>query len=140
MDGCGERKCSVYCRAPSKEYRQLVFKRPKTFRKRFQREVEEGAFCVCDQLMDILLIGGGKVIETEHHQPSASNWSGVYLLVGSIQLTSSTRGSFSICKTAQRTWLRMLSRELEYGCQSWTIKKLGTEELMLLNCGIGEDS
>ena len=25
-----------------------------------------------------------------------------------------------------------------YGCESWTIKKLSTEELMLLNCGIGE--
>ena len=27
-----------------------------------------------------------------------------------------------------------------YGCKSWTIKKLSTEELMLLNCGVGEDS
>ena len=27
-----------------------------------------------------------------------------------------------------------------YGCESWTIKKLNTEELMLLNCGFGEDS
>ena len=28
-----------------------------------------------------------------------------------------------------------------YGCESWTIKKAGhTEELMLLNCGVGEDS
>ena len=27
-----------------------------------------------------------------------------------------------------------------YGCQSWTIKKLSAEELMLLNCGAGEDS
>ena len=26
-----------------------------------------------------------------------------------------------------------------YGCESWTIK-LCTEELMLLNCGVGEDS
>ena len=26
-----------------------------------------------------------------------------------------------------------------YGCESWTIKNLSTEELMLLNCGIGED-
>ena len=25
------------------------------------------------------------------------------------------------------------------GCESWTIK-LSTEELMLLNCGVGEDS
>ena len=27
-----------------------------------------------------------------------------------------------------------------YGCESWTIKKLSAEELMLLNCGIGEYS
>ena len=27
-----------------------------------------------------------------------------------------------------------------YRCESWTIKKLSTEELMLLNCGVGEDS
>ena len=27
-----------------------------------------------------------------------------------------------------------------YGCESWTIKKLRTEELMLLNCGVGEYS
>ena len=27
-----------------------------------------------------------------------------------------------------------------YGCESWTKRKLGAEELMLLNCGVGEDS
>ena len=29
-----------------------------------------------------------------------------------------------------------------YGCESWTIKtiKLSAEELMLLNCSVGEDS
>ena len=27
-----------------------------------------------------------------------------------------------------------------YGCGSWTVKKLSTEELMLLNWGVGEDS
>ena len=27
-----------------------------------------------------------------------------------------------------------------YGCESWTIKKLSAEELMLLNWGVGEDS
>ena len=24
-----------------------------------------------------------------------------------------------------------------YGCESWTIRKLSTDELMLLNCGVG---
>ena len=27
-----------------------------------------------------------------------------------------------------------------YGYESWTIKKADGEELMLLNCGVGEDS
>ena len=27
-----------------------------------------------------------------------------------------------------------------YGCEFWTVKKAECEELMLLNCGVGEDS
>ena len=27
-----------------------------------------------------------------------------------------------------------------YECESWTVKKASTKELMLLNCGVGEDS
>ena len=27
-----------------------------------------------------------------------------------------------------------------YGCESWTVKKAELAELMLLNCGVGEDS
>ena len=27
-----------------------------------------------------------------------------------------------------------------YGCEIWTVKRLSTEELMLLNCGVGKDS
>ena len=27
-----------------------------------------------------------------------------------------------------------------YGCESWTIPRLSAEELMLLNCDVGEDS
>ena len=27
-----------------------------------------------------------------------------------------------------------------YGCESWTIRKVKAKELMLLNCGVGEDS
>ena len=27
-----------------------------------------------------------------------------------------------------------------YGCESWTIKKARAKELMLLDCGVGEDS
>ena len=34
----------------------------------------------------------------------------------------------------------IVSPVVMYGCESWTIRKLSTEELMLLNCGVGEDS
>ena len=27
-----------------------------------------------------------------------------------------------------------------YGCERWTIRKLSAKELMLLNCGVGEES
>ena len=27
-----------------------------------------------------------------------------------------------------------------YGCESWTVKKVEPKELVLLNCGVGEDS
>ena len=27
-----------------------------------------------------------------------------------------------------------------YGCESWTMKKVNAKELLLLNCGVGEDS
>ena len=27
-----------------------------------------------------------------------------------------------------------------YGCESWTVKNASADELMLLNCGVGEDS
>ena len=34
----------------------------------------------------------------------------------------------------------MVFPAIMYGCESWTIKKLSAKELMLLNCGVGEDS
>ena len=27
-----------------------------------------------------------------------------------------------------------------YGCESWTVKKANHQRMMLLNCGVGEDS
>ena len=27
-----------------------------------------------------------------------------------------------------------------YGCESWTVRKADAKELMVLNCGVGEDS
>ena len=42
--------------------------------------------------------------------------------------------------TKVRLVMAMVFPVVMYGCESWTIKKLSTEELMLLNCGAGEDS
>ena len=53
----------------------------------------------------------------------------------------------SILKSRDITLLRkvhlvraMVFPVVMYGCEVWTLKKLSTEELMLLNCGVGEDS
>ena len=27
-----------------------------------------------------------------------------------------------------------------YGCESWTMRRVSAKELILLNCGVGEDS
>ena len=58
---CREGECSVYCRPQARSPGQLVLKRPK-FPEGFQRKVYrdrvgEGGCGVCDQLVDILLIG-----------------------------------------------------------------------------------
>ena len=29
---------------------------------------------------------------------------------------------------------------VEYGCESWTVKKAERQRMMRLNCGVGEDS
>ena len=34
----------------------------------------------------------------------------------------------------------MIFSVVMYGCESWTVKSLSSEELMLLNCGVREDS
>ena len=44
-----------------------------------------------------------------------------------------------IVPTKVRLVKAMVFPVVMYGCESWIIK-LSTEELMLLNCGVGEDS
>ena len=53
----------------------------------------------------------------------------------------------SILKSRDITWPKkvhlvkaMVFPVVMYGCESWTVKKLSTKELMLLNCGFKEDS
>ena len=42
--------------------------------------------------------------------------------------------------TKVRLFKAMAFPVVMYGCESWTTKKLSAKELMLLNCGVGEDS
>ena len=42
--------------------------------------------------------------------------------------------------TKVRLFKAMVFPVVMYGCESWTVRKLRAEELMLLNCGVGEDS
>ena len=53
----------------------------------------------------------------------------------------------SILKSKDITLLRkvrlvkaMVFPVVMYGCESWTIKKFECRRMMLLNCGVGEDS
>ena len=43
-------------------------------------------------------------------------------------------------QTKVHTVKAMVFPVVMYGCESWTIKRLRAEELMLSNCGAGEDS
>ena len=42
--------------------------------------------------------------------------------------------------TKVRLVMAMVFPVVMCGCESWTVRKLSAEELMLLNCGVGEDS
>ena len=66
-----------------------------------------------------------------------------YLLFGRKVMTNLD----SILKIRDITWpikahlvKAMVFPVVMYGCESWTVRRLSTEELMLLNCGTGEDS
>ena len=65
-----------------------------------------------------------------------------YLLVGRKAVTNPD----SVLESRDINWLtkvhivkRMTFLVVKYGCESWTIKKLSTKELMFLNYGAGED-
>ena len=45
-----------------------------------------------------------------------------------------------ILPTKVRLVKAMISPVVVYGCESWTKRRLSTEELILLNCDVGEDS
>ena len=123
--GCGEGKHRVFSKAsnmgPSKKNGQLMLKRPKVpngFQGSvFKDSVKGEGWRVPDQLMDFFLLVGSEVTRwyfgSQHHQPSGSNQSGVYVLVGSMQLISSTWWGLQYLQNSSGIWLRMLSIALE---------------------------
>ena len=55
-------------------------------------------------------------------------------------LDSILKNRYSTLPTKVHLVKAMIFPVVMYGCESWTIRKLSAEELMLLNCGVGEDS
>ena len=55
-------------------------------------------------------------------------------------LDSILKGRDITLPTKVRLVKAMVFPVVMYGCESWTVKKLSAGELMLLNCGVGEDS
>ena len=56
------------------------------------------------------------------------------------KLDSTLKSRNIILPTKVHLLKAMVFAVVMYGCESWTVKKASTEELMLLNCGVGEDS
>ena len=91
--------------ATSREYEWLMLKRPVGF----QGKVSKDRALGCMISLWAFWFVGGKVTWPQHHQSSGSNLSRVYVLVGNIQLTSSSWWEFQYWQNSSRIWLRMLS-------------------------------
>ena len=66
-----------------------------------------------------------------------------YLLLGRKAMTnldSILKSRGTILPTKVHLVKAMVFPVVMYGCESWPIKKLSAKELMLLNCGVAEDS
>ena len=111
--GFGEGKCGIYYRVPNKECEWLMLGRPELssdFQENVSKDrVRERVVVWIISLWTSFWLVVGEVIGSQLHQSSGSSQSGVYVLMSSIQVTSSTGGSFNICKTPQKMWLRILS-------------------------------
>ena len=86
-----------------------------------------------------LFLGGSKITADGHCSHEIKR----FLLLGRKIVTNLDR----VLKSRDTTLLTnvyilkaMVFVIVMYGCDSWTIRKLNAEELMLLNCGVGEDS
>ena len=102
---------------------------PESFQEKVHKDRvrERGFGCVISSWTFVWLVDGD-VIGSQHHQPSGFNCSGVYVLMGSVQWTSSTWWGFQylqnsskdmaqsiICGPSQRTkgpWFCLMAKEL----------------------------
>ena len=62
------------------------------------------------------------------------------LLLGRTNLDSILRSRDITLPTKVRLVKAIVFPVVTYGCEIWTVKRLSSKELMLLNCGVGEDS
>ena len=67
-------------------------------------------------------------------------WSGVPLPSLMTNLDSILKGRDITLPTKVHLVKAMVFPGVMYGCESWIVKKLSAQELMLLNCGVAEDS
>ena len=73
--------------------------------------------------------------------PFVYDWKVLRKQLSSPKLHSSKiQFSYITLPTKVRLVKAMVFPVVMYGCESWTVKKAEPEELMLLNCGAGEDS
>ena len=76
------------------------------------------------------LLVGGEVVRS-HHLPSGSNWSGVYMLVGIIQLTSSTWWRFQYLQNISKD---MAQRIIYSSARGTKVSWLSLVTKLLLFC------
>ena len=67
-------------------------------------------------------------------------WSGVPLPSPMTNIDSILKSRDATLPTKICIVKAMVFPVVMYGCESWTIMKASTKELMLLNSGVGEDS
>ena len=104
---CGEGKCSVYWRAYKTRgpgtWCSEGPNSPKGFQgKIFKDSVWERVAGYVIRSWTFFWLVDGEVTGSQHHQPFGSSWSGVYVLVGSTQLTSPTWWGFQYLQNSSK--------------------------------------
>ena len=83
------------------------------------------------------ILGGSKITVDCSHEIK------IHLLLGRKVMTnldSILKSRDSTLPTKVRLVKAMVFPVVMYGCENWTVKKAECRKLMLLNCGVGEDS